>query len=354
VTSVSSISPQAWCRDVLAAVSRSQVRGPEAGAMELLLTYFIQCDPTDAEFGERLVAFSSARPGVAGAAQLLAQAWRRRRSATPGRGLSLRDTLGAVGNLLDDYQAQAACVSVAGDRVQLQAFGRSGPLQLGTAELTHALAVRPARGGMGPSVPPGAAARYTDRLRRVGDELDRQPAQTYQLLLTRQTIVIEGAAGYHRVCAPATPGESDQPPALTCQELLRTLGTLLDECGAERAVIRLSPGSAEVISPSWRLEQRWSRDAIAAASALQQQLRAQPRERPLPVGGLRWSLRIVGAALDALGGGAFTITVGPDQVQIRSAAGYERTFDSRALQRRADLAPYCRGQVSARPAGEAS
>jgi hypothetical protein len=321
--------------------------------MELLLTYFIQCDPTHAEFGERLVALSSARPGVAGAAKLLEQAWRRRSSATPRRGRSLRDALGAVGSLLDDYRTQAACVSVAGDRVQLQAFGRSGPIQLGTAELKHALAGRPAHGGMGPSGPPGAAARYADRLRRVGDELDRQPAQPYQLLLTRQTIVIEGAAGYHRVCAPAAPGESDQPPALTCQERLRTLGTLLDECGAERAVIRLSPGGAEVISPSWRLEQRWSQDAIAAASARQQQWRAQPRERLLPVGGLRGSLRIVGAELDALGGGAFSITVGPDQVQIQSAAGYERTFDIRALQRRADLAPYCRGQVLARLAGDA-
>jgi hypothetical protein len=179
--------------------------------------------------------------------------------------------------------------------------------------------------------------------------------------------VIEGDAGYHRVCTAAAPDEgdrvdtptaapveSDQPEALTCQELLRTLGTLLDECGGERAVILLSPDGAEVISAAWRLGQQWPLDAIAAASALQRRWRVQPPERPLPPGGLRWSLRVVGAELDALGPGSYTITVRPDRVQVQSPAGYERTFDILALKRRAYLAPYRRGQFPARPAGDAT
>jgi hypothetical protein len=239
--------------------------------------------------------------------------------------------------------------------VRLQAFERAGPIQLSPSELDRALAVRLALGGLGSSVTPGVGARYQDRLRLIGDELDRQPAQTYQLLLTSQTSVIEGDAGYHRVCTPsAAPDESAPLEELTCQELLRTLGTLLDECGGERAVILLSPGGAEVISSAWRLGQQWSLDAIATASAFQRRWRAQPPERPLPPGGLRWSLRVVGAELDALGSGSYTITVRPDRVQVQSPTGYERTFDILALKRRADLAPYRRGQFPARPDGDAT
>src|SRR5262249_57931744 len=55
--SASSSSPQAWCRDLLATVSGVKVHGPEAGAVEMLLTYFIQRNPTSAEFDGLLPQF---------------------------------------------------------------------------------------------------------------------------------------------------------------------------------------------------------------------------------------------------------------------------------------------------------
>ena len=132
--------------------------------------------------------------------------------------------------------------------------------------------------------------------------------------------------------------------ALTYQETLRTLGTLLDQCRCERAMILLSHQGAEVISPTWRWQREWTIDAILGASATQRAWRSRRRDRRWRPEGLRWRLRIVGAELDAVGAGRYVITIRPEGIRVQSREGYDRTFDRVSLKRQAELAPTLRGQ----------
>jgi hypothetical protein len=138
---------------------------------------------------------------------------------------------------------------------------------------------------------------------------------------------------------------------LTYQEMLRTLGTLLDECKCENAVIRLSQQGAEIVATGWNREREMTADALRRHSSIQRGWRAQrftamPRPETL-----RWRLRAVGAELDVVGCGSCVITVDPDQVRVQSGDQYDRTFSSESLKRRAMLALHLRGQLGADRSG---
>jgi hypothetical protein len=152
------------------------------------------------------------------------------------------------------------------------------------------------------------------------------------------------------VGAPAvTVGEALRPPraggeALTYQEILRTLGTLLDQCRCESAIILLSHQGAEVTARTWRWQREWTMNAILGASSTQRAWRSRRRDRQWRAEGLRWRLRLVGAELDAVGAGRYVITIQPGNIRVQGHEGYDRTFDGPSLKRRADLAPTLRGQ----------
>ena len=114
--------------------------------------------------------------------------------------------LRTLGALLDDSGAHAGLLVLARDRPRLHIFAEStvgGDLahqSLGLLELSLEIAARTAlRGQMAPR-DPTAVNRFETRLRAVGVELDAEPPQSYEVLLTERTIVVEGSAGYYRVC----------------------------------------------------------------------------------------------------------------------------------------------------------
>jgi hypothetical protein len=63
--------------------------------------------------------------------------------------------------------------------------------------------------------------------------------------------------------------------ALSYQEILRTLGTLLDQSGSDSATLVLSAKSAAVQAPHWTWPRVWSREALQAESASQRSWRGQ-------------------------------------------------------------------------------
>ena len=132
---------------------------------------------------------------------------------------------------------------------------------------------------------------------------------------------------------------------LTYQEMLRTLGTLLDDCRCTNAVIRVSPQGAEIIAPGWRGDREQTIEEIRRQSAIQRGWRAQRRTQSVHPEGLRWSLRVVGAELDAVGARSYVLTVQPDGVRVQSGERYDRHFSTSALKRRAMLALHLRGQI---------
>jgi hypothetical protein len=136
------------------------------------------------------------------------------------------------------------------------------------------------------------------------------------------------------------------PGPLTYQEMLRTLGTLLDRAGAKTATIFLSAEGAQVSAPGWPWARAWDLEALQAQTAAQRGRRLNRRARRIPRSGRTSKrLRVVGAALDLENRGPYTVTLAPDVIQVESRGGPKRTFESRPLARRLRLAPHLRGQL---------
>jgi hypothetical protein len=134
--------------------------------------------------------------------------------------------------------------------------------------------------------------------------------------------------------------------ALTYQEMLRTLGTLLDEAGCPTANLRLCPQGAEVIAAGWNECRVWTARDLRDAAARQRRRRSAGSATTFPRQGWRTSLRALGAHLDTLRGGSYVLTVQPDAVRVQGTSGYDQTFPTVVLGRRARLLPYLRDQPS--------
>lgn len=134
--------------------------------------------------------------------------------------------------------------------------------------------------------------------------------------------------------------------ALTYQEMLRTLGTLLYEAGCPTANLRLSLQGAELIAAGWNERRVWTARDLRDAAARQRRSRSAGERHHPPRQGWRISLRALGAHQDTLRGGSYVLTVQPDAVRVQGASGYDQTFPTLALRRRAQLLPYLRDQRS--------
>ncbi len=195
------LSPQTWCRRILTSLLQRKVEGPEAGDLEMLLTYFIELDPSAPVFTDLLARYASdARAGIAEAATLLQRSWLRGRSGVTREPMPpLAEALRAIGGGLDEALARAAYVVIEPDSIQVQTFGDLAQTTLGARELQQEIAARAALRGQVAPADPTATERYETRLRAVGSVLDDQPSQSFALLITRRTVVVEGSEGYYQV-----------------------------------------------------------------------------------------------------------------------------------------------------------
>jgi hypothetical protein len=200
------MTPQAWCGRVLGALTRRRLEARKSQRLELLLRYFIDLDPSVQDFDALLARHATdGRPSNAAVAQQLEQAWLRTRIGTIQMPvLALQETLRTLGALLDEYDTEAGYVAVVGDSTTVQPLGEWKPRALEPLELLHEIAARTALRGQIRHADPGDPSRYETRLRAVGAELDLLPRQSYQFLVSRQTIVVEGSAGCYKVYTPET------------------------------------------------------------------------------------------------------------------------------------------------------
>jgi hypothetical protein len=201
------LTPRDWCYRVLTAVRSRTASGREAGTLETLLSYFIERNPTVAEFEDLLERYAGdGRSDIAAAGTVLRRAWQRaHQGAAVSLVVPLQEVLRTIGGLLDEWGAHAACVSVDLEPQRLYLFGERQPgelahVNLGPVELGREIAARTALRGQVPLEDLPWWERYEPRLRVVGADLDVEPRQSYRILVTRQTVVIEGSAGYYRVC----------------------------------------------------------------------------------------------------------------------------------------------------------
>jgi hypothetical protein len=138
---------------------------------------------------------------------------------------------------------------------------------------------------------------------------------------------------------------------LSYQEMLRTLGGVLDTHGSAVAVIHLSPTSARVSADVAAVREEWNPEALAAESERQRRLRvgSDPAGTVPWARRLGWQLRLVGAALDIVGPGPYTVMARPEEVYVFNQQGYRRGFRHTALERRAALSSELRGQPTTCP-----
>jgi hydroxymethylpyrimidine/phosphomethylpyrimidine kinase len=122
--------------------------------------------------------------------------------ATP---LKYEEMLRTVGQMLDQGGDDLAVLDVWSHGVVIQGVGRSGAheLQLNEIELlSRQRAEQRGRGGV--HDPLAGPARFEWVLRVVGAELDEAGQSRYGVTVSRESIAVEGAEGYHRVFDAAT------------------------------------------------------------------------------------------------------------------------------------------------------
>ena len=217
------LTPQAWCRRILRSLGQQPVDGREAGYFHMLLTYFIELDPSIDAFDSLLERYcADSRPGIAEAAMLLRSAWQRGRtvSAEAVAMPPLREVLRTLGALLDQAQARGAYITVDDHRAQLHPFG-GAPITLGPREVQQEIAARVALRDQVAPTESIAPERFEVILRAVGHALDEMPAQAFELVATRRSVVIDGSAGVHQtytlaqldsLIAAALPAKSEPSP----------------------------------------------------------------------------------------------------------------------------------------------
>ena len=144
------------------------------------------------------------------------------------------------------------------------------------------------------------------------------------------------------------------PVPLSYQEILRTIGEVLDVAGSTVGVIHLEPGGVRLRADRASVAEDWSMDALVAEAERQR----DRREAGVATTGtpwarlMGWQLRLVGAALDVAGPGPYTIVARPEEILVFNAQGYYRPFRHAALERRAALAPELRSQATTCPVCE--
>jgi hypothetical protein len=123
------------------------------------------------------------------------------------------------------------------------------------------------------------------------------------------------------------------PLGLSYEEMLRTVGAVLDDTDHDLAVLDVSPQAViiQTVGRSGRLELGFGQ--IQERSHERSRLRGQG-PRPHPVGApprFEWVLRVVGAELDRIGESRYGLTVTRQSVSVEGAEGYQRVFDADTL-----------------------
>jgi hypothetical protein len=195
------LNPCAWCRRALGTLTQRRLPGQDAAYLTLLLTCFIELDPSPDTFIDLLARYTTdPRHGIAEAARIIERSWRREyRGVAAARRPPLQETLRTLGGLLDDAGAQIACVAVEPQQTRVETFGEVRQRNLGAGDLRREIAGRVALRGQVPPADPTAPTRFETLLRAVGAMLDVEPEQAYKLVVTTEQVVVDSGDGATQV-----------------------------------------------------------------------------------------------------------------------------------------------------------
>jgi len=162
----------------------------DSSYLEMLLTYFIDVNPSPENFQLRLARYvADGRPGIAEAAVTVQAASRRSARDAPPPLPPLAETLRVLGALVDEAGAEAALLEITADGVELRVFGELSQRTLRPHEVHQESAARTVLRGRILSDDPGAASRYELLLRTVGTLLDKEYAPSYRIAVMPRLLV---------------------------------------------------------------------------------------------------------------------------------------------------------------------
>jgi hydroxymethylpyrimidine/phosphomethylpyrimidine kinase len=127
-------------------------------------------------------------------------------TATRAEDLKYEELLRTVGQMLDDSGDDLAVLDLWSHGVVIQSVGRSGPHEVQLSEIELESRRRAQRRGQGHAHDPQAGPpRFEWVLRVVGAALDQAGGQSrYGITVSRDSVSVEGAEGYHREFDAAT------------------------------------------------------------------------------------------------------------------------------------------------------
>jgi hypothetical protein len=187
------LTPQEWCRAVLQALNYRAAESHDARHVQIMLSYFIERDPSSEAFEELLARFiMDWRADIAQAARLLDTCWAAGKMPAGTASLPYREALRTLGGLVDEASAQAAYLQVGVDGAELRAPRAMEPLRLGAPALRQQVAARLALRGQVPWTDSTALASHEARLRALGVLLDQAPAPdgAYRIMATPRTVIV--------------------------------------------------------------------------------------------------------------------------------------------------------------------
>ena len=148
---------------------------------------------------------------------------------------------------------------------------------------------------------------------------------------------------------PGVSGAATAPGSLrpSYQEMLRTVGAILDEAGSNLALIHVSPRHVRVLAVGPYGEHVLSIRYLAHCIDVQRQLRGQlPPRDPVDLTRLAPVLRAVGAELDRQQQPRYDLAVTQGAVIIEGSRGYRRTLAFDVLAELLEAAIRSRGPSS--------
>jgi hypothetical protein len=195
-------APRVWCRRILMAVEAQQPAARRPTHLALLLAYCIRCSPTPDGFAALLAEGAHDDcSSLASACRALHQAWKLAQDSSAP--CPLPETLRTLGGLLDEAAAPVAYVTLVVGAAGLESFDQAGPFGSEVVAPHWERAARTVLRGQLVPRDPTELGRYASSLRAVGAALDAQPQQDYELIVRRETVMVEGSAGYSHIFTAA-------------------------------------------------------------------------------------------------------------------------------------------------------
>ncbi|MBX5490465.1 MAG: hypothetical protein IRZ14_04855 [Chloroflexi bacterium] len=122
------------------------------------------------------------------------------------------------------------------------------------------------------------------------------------------------------------------PEQLKYEEMLRTVGAVLDQTGDDLAVLDVWPHGVMFQSVGRSGRHEMALPEIQRVSQERQALRGTgTSSTPEGLPRFEWVLRVVGAELDRVQQSRFGLTVSRSRVIVEGAEGYQRTFEADEL-----------------------